>query len=80
MGSEGLIILPVAQRGALIVEGSEGAIEDIERGEFLFLHSTCERRDESEAENAETRSESKSAHADGTYLGWSRLMPRCVTR
>ena len=37
MRGEGLVVLPVAQRNALIVEGGQGAVENFERGQFFFL-------------------------------------------
>jgi hypothetical protein len=78
MCGERLVVLPVAQGCSLIVEGRQSAIENFQRGEFLFIGGKRQPSSQHQNKNAEGYRESKSAaHADETYFP---LMPRLVTR
>ena len=44
MGRERLMILPIAERDPLIIESSQGPVEDFEGGEFLFLGDRRDRQ------------------------------------
>ena len=75
MGGEGLVILPVAERGALAVEGGERPVKNFEGGQFLLFGSKSQtaRQQQKNKDKDESR---PAAHADEIYFA----IPRWVTR
>ena len=68
MRGQRLLVLPIAQSRALIIERSQGAVENLESGEILLLRLRFQKEKEREQSKAEIRPGMKSTHPSGFLM------------